>query len=184
MVTISKVILAVDDRVSAQAMEDFLDKLAFPAGTQVKVVHAIEPTEAVSSWPSEQYRIEAEELVASTTSHLSTHFPQLRVQGAVLWGYAEEEIIDLACAWGANLIIVGSHARAGLARLLLGSVAEAVVSHAPCSVLALRHLPKTKEQQVVGCAPESVRADERQDVRPSMPVHPGDWRMPPPPSQS
>jgi universal stress protein A len=37
-----------------------------------------------------------------------------------------------------DLIIVGSHGRSGMAKLLLGSVASYVVSHAPCNVLVVR----------------------------------------------
>lgn len=39
---------------------------------------------------------------------------------------------------GASLIIVGSHGRRGLARTILGSVAEKVVREAPCPVLVVR----------------------------------------------
>ena len=39
---------------------------------------------------------------------------------------------------GASLIIVGSHGRTGIARALLGSVAERVVRHAHCSVMVVR----------------------------------------------
>jgi nucleotide-binding universal stress UspA family protein len=47
-------------------------------------------------------------------------------------------IVDCAREWGADLIILGSHGRRGLDRLLLGSVAESVVRHAPCSVEVVR----------------------------------------------
>jgi nucleotide-binding universal stress UspA family protein len=40
------------------------------------------------------------------------------------------------------LIIVGSHGQRGLRRLLLGSVAEFVARHAPCSVEVVRTQPK------------------------------------------
>ena len=43
-----------------------------------------------------------------------------------------------AKAWGADLIIVGSHGRGFLGRLALGSVSDAVVHSAPCSVLVVR----------------------------------------------
>ncbi len=53
-------------------------------------------------------------------------------------GDARDGILDLARISGADLVVVGSHGRRGLRRLLLGSVAEAVVRHAPCSVLVTR----------------------------------------------
>jgi nucleotide-binding universal stress UspA family protein len=47
-------------------------------------------------------------------------------------------IVDAAREWPADLIVMGSHGRRGLDRLLLGSVAESVVRHAPCSVDIVR----------------------------------------------
>jgi nucleotide-binding universal stress UspA family protein len=47
-------------------------------------------------------------------------------------------IIGEARKWSADLIVLGSHGYTGLKRLLLGSVALFVVSHAPCSVEIVR----------------------------------------------
>lgn len=54
-------------------------------------------------------------------------------------GVPFQEIIAVAKTIGANLIIMGSHGRTGLRRVLMGSVAEKVVRLAPCAVLATRH---------------------------------------------
>ncbi|CAA9512471.1 MAG: hypothetical protein AVDCRST_MAG30-2566 [uncultured Solirubrobacteraceae bacterium] len=48
------------------------------------------------------------------------------------------EIVDLATELGARMIVVGDHARSGAGRVLLGSVADAVLHHAPCDVLVVR----------------------------------------------
>jgi nucleotide-binding universal stress UspA family protein len=53
-------------------------------------------------------------------------------------GDARSAILDEADSWGADLIVVGSHGRTGLKRLVLGSVAAAVVAHAHCSVEVVR----------------------------------------------
>ena len=53
-------------------------------------------------------------------------------------GDAATEIIAAARAFDAGLIVLGTHGRTGLARLLLGSVARNVLHHAPCSVLMVR----------------------------------------------
>jgi nucleotide-binding universal stress UspA family protein len=47
-------------------------------------------------------------------------------------------ILDTAKAWGADLIVLGSHGRHGWDRLLMGSVAESVAFHAHCSVEVIR----------------------------------------------
>lgn len=53
-------------------------------------------------------------------------------------GSAARVISDRATARGAELVVVSSHGRTGLPRILLGSVAEAIVRSAPCSVLVVR----------------------------------------------
>jgi nucleotide-binding universal stress UspA family protein len=53
-------------------------------------------------------------------------------------GRVADTVIGVAGEWGADLIIVGSHSRTGLPRLFLGSVAESIVLHAPCSVEVVR----------------------------------------------
>ncbi len=53
-------------------------------------------------------------------------------------GTAGIAIADHARDVGADLVVISSHGRTGLRRLLIGSVAETVVRHAPCPVLVLR----------------------------------------------
>lgn len=53
-------------------------------------------------------------------------------------GDAADGIVTFAVESGCDLVVVGSHGRRGLRRLLLGSVAEATVRDAPCSVLVTR----------------------------------------------
>jgi nucleotide-binding universal stress UspA family protein len=61
-----------------------------------------------------------------------------RVSTAVETGDTRERIIDSAERWFADLILLGSHGRRGATRFLLGSVAESVARHAPCSVEIVR----------------------------------------------
>ena len=62
------------------------------------------------------------------------------VKFVTLFGDAGHEICDFAKEFDAHLIVMPSHGRTGLKRILLGSVAERVVRFAPCSVLVLRDL--------------------------------------------
>jgi universal stress protein A len=56
----------------------------------------------------------------------------------VVSGHAAEAIVRAAETVGAQLVVVGTHGRSGLARVTLGSTAEAVIDRAPCSVLVVR----------------------------------------------
>jgi nucleotide-binding universal stress UspA family protein len=53
-------------------------------------------------------------------------------------GDPAKEILSVARTWQADLIVMGTHGRTGLQRLVLGSVAQHVISHSPCSVLVAR----------------------------------------------
>jgi nucleotide-binding universal stress UspA family protein len=53
-------------------------------------------------------------------------------------GEPRRVILDGAAAWCANVIVVGSHGKTGLDRLLLGSVSEHIARHARCSVEIVR----------------------------------------------
>jgi universal stress protein A len=65
---------------------------------------------------------------------------QLAIQGEAIAksGPAAQTIVDLAEFERAELVVVGTHGRTGLARLTLGSTAETVIRSAPCSVLVVR----------------------------------------------
>lgn len=64
-----------------------------------------------------------------------------RVEPAVRMGYEADNIVAEARGWGADLLVVGTHARRWGARMMLGSVAEAALREAPCNVLAVPPLP-------------------------------------------
>lgn len=53
-------------------------------------------------------------------------------------GVPQRQILDVASAEGADLIVIGTHGRGGLERALLGSVADHVIRLAPCPVLSVR----------------------------------------------
>ena len=62
----------------------------------------------------------------------------ITVRPVVRTGSANEEIVKLATDESAELIIIGTHGRSGLNRVLLGSVADRVIRFAPCPVLTVR----------------------------------------------
>lgn len=69
-------------------------------------------------------------------SDARVHYEHLLVRGS-----PAEEIVRLAEKREAEMIVMGTHGRTGLGRLLMGSVAEAVVRRAKCPVLTLKSPP-------------------------------------------
>lgn len=68
------------------------------------------------------------------------HDAGLETSTKVLQGDAREMLVDIARAENADLIVLGSHGRTGLAKLVLGSVASHVVAHAGCNVVVVKKL--------------------------------------------
>jgi nucleotide-binding universal stress UspA family protein len=68
----------------------------------------------------------------------------LAARGVVRTGSAAIEITDAASEENADLIVVGTHGRTGLNRLVIGSVAERVVRSAPAPVLTVKPRPTSQ----------------------------------------
>lgn len=87
-----------------------------------------------------QVRDNAERVLSETeaTIRTMTGDAQVQVSKELLVGSPESRIVETAEEMGADLIIVGSHGYNRWERLLLGSVSDSVVHHAPCSVLVVR----------------------------------------------
>lgn len=90
-------------------------------------------------------REQAQELARAHVADLSNGYFAARPSGAlekiavyVAVGSPAERIVALATAIDADLVIVGTHGRQGMQRILLGSVADEVMRRAPCGVYVLR----------------------------------------------
>jgi nucleotide-binding universal stress UspA family protein len=117
--------------------------------TEIRVLHVLQPI-ALEAPPQmgpgyipelQDEKPLARELVERIAKELRG--AGFKVDTAITVGDVRETIIDSAAEWHADLIIVGSHGQRGLRRLLLGSVAEFVARHAPCSVEVVRTQPKS-----------------------------------------
>jgi nucleotide-binding universal stress UspA family protein len=64
--------------------------------------------------------------------------PNVTAEHVLLTGDEATEIVRLAVDEGFDLIVMGTHGRTGLSRLLMGSVAEQVLRRAPCPVLTVK----------------------------------------------
>ncbi|MBK9280056.1 MAG: universal stress protein [Candidatus Obscuribacter sp.] len=144
-----KILLALDHSECSQlAVESVLSR-KWSEGTAFRLVHVLEPfnpIEANANISPEQWscmvdvecnrrRIVAERMLQSAVSRLTSTHPRCEVTTCLSESdMADQSIVDIACEWMADLIVLGSHSRRGLNRLLLGSVANSVLLNAPCAV--------------------------------------------------
>jgi nucleotide-binding universal stress UspA family protein len=84
--------------------------------------------------PPQAYRVEALEKL----EEMRAEGPGVRVETRLAEGNPAEQIIRLAREVPCELVVMGTHGRTGLGRLLMGSVAEQVVRKAPCPVLTVK----------------------------------------------
>jgi nucleotide-binding universal stress UspA family protein len=141
-----KILLAVDESPHSQEAVDEVARRPWPSHSIIRVLSVIQPytppaTEFVLTGATledmrRQQTLEAERLTNRAAEAVKTL--SVSPETVVREGDPRSEIVDEAVEWGADLIVVGSHGRTGIKRWLLGSVASAVVSHAPCSVEVVR----------------------------------------------
>jgi nucleotide-binding universal stress UspA family protein len=138
----SKVLICVDsDPVAVHAAEVGV-ALAAAVGGRIALINVIDRTPSEVAAPETprdllvaEARDHTREVVAAWAARLA---PDVAAETFTPEGHPAEEIVAAAKAWSADLIVIGSHGRGALSRVLLGSVAEAVMRHAPCPVLVAR----------------------------------------------
>ena len=123
---------------SVSAVATALELVEQPSA--VHVIHVVVPLNNMSpglDWGS----IDDQSREQATREHFNEFLEQHGFVGAttvVRVGDPGLEVADYAKESAADLIVISSHGYQGLTRLLLGSVAERVIQHAPCPVLILR----------------------------------------------
>ncbi len=80
----------------------------------------------------------AEKILEDAKDYISEQIKDVAVNTEILYGSPDSRIVETAEKIKADLIIVGSHGYNRWERILLGSVSNSVVHHAPCSVLVVR----------------------------------------------
>lgn len=110
--------------------------LAATGHPSLRTLHVVPPASL------EQTVDGADDDVNAAIRELATFLPAHAEKGkvpaaCVRFGVPDEAIVHEARAWSADLLVLGTHGRRGAARFLVGSVAETVLRHAPCSVLVI-----------------------------------------------
>lgn len=136
------ILIAVDESpVAARAASVGLE-LARSLGAEVAFIHVVDPALGrapdTGTPPGELMALAEQDgrrLLADFRRRASLERPPLEFLRV---GKPGAEIVRSATDWPADLVVIGSHGRGGVTRLLLGSVAEAVMRHAPCPLLVVR----------------------------------------------
>jgi nucleotide-binding universal stress UspA family protein len=141
-----KILLAIDGSAPSQDAIGELAHRPWPSPSALRILSVIQPytppaTEIVlASAMLEEIRQRQAQDAEQITRQTSERFAAsgLSVDTEIREGDPRTAIVEAADEWQADLIVVGSHGRTGLTRLVMGSVAQAVVAHAHCSVEVVR----------------------------------------------
>ena len=146
-----KILIATDGSgFSKAAVEECCRMIIRPENAEVLIVSAYEDAYPIMAEPfavSAEYYQKLDDAVCEMATNfvadakkiVSDAFPGAKfvINTEVLRGPPDQQIIEKAKEWNAEVIVVGSHGRGFWGRLL-GSVSNGVVHHAPCSVLVVR----------------------------------------------
>jgi nucleotide-binding universal stress UspA family protein len=134
--------VATDGSPSSRTALELVRALAWPAGTILRLVHVAPKLPALVEWgPAHRIYESLDELVRASLDETAEHLRRadLSVETDVLaGGESAARIVQDARAFLADLIVTGSRGHGTVATMLLGSVASAIVDHAPCPILVAR----------------------------------------------
>jgi nucleotide-binding universal stress UspA family protein len=144
-----KILLAIDGSRHSDIAVKQVATQPWPTNSSVEILTVIHPTipllteptlmmAAASVQQAEELRAVAPGVVDAAGKQIARSASCLTVTTKILDGAPAHAIVDEARAWGADLIVVGSHGYGFMTRMILGSVAGAVVADAPCSVQVVR----------------------------------------------
>ena len=160
---LDKILIPLDgSKLAEQALTKALEAAQGAGEPTLFLLRAAE----ASTWPGtdateEQVRVvgEAQEYLASVATYLARQGFR-KVKTAVWYGAPASAIVEAARVEKADLIVMTTHGRSGLGRLILGSVAEAVVRGTSTPILLLR-ADGAPIQSPLGLAEERAAAGAR-----------------------
>lgn len=149
MIHVKKILYATDFSSYSNQAYFYAVTLAESHGASLVILHVHTPANAVSVTP-EMAPIIIEEPPGVRTFwrdqllQIKPLNPDIEVQHIMVDGDPADEILRCATDNDVDVIVMGTHGRTGLSRLLMGSVAEKVLHKADCSVLVVK-LPKAHQ---------------------------------------
>ena len=163
-----KIVIAYDGSSCADSALDDLSRAGLPLSAEALVIsvaelplppppppgygilsgYAVGASTLVDTEASSRVVEEANALAFQASRLVQASFPDWEVRSDARLGSPAGEIIEKAEEWGADLIVVGSHGRSALGRLVLGSVSQRIVTEAHCSVRIARNSRVGKDAPV------------------------------------
>jgi nucleotide-binding universal stress UspA family protein len=173
---IRKILVPLDFSPPSDQALAYARALAADSGASLHVLHVVEDRLLSGPWPNEVYLGELPKLRATLIGDAEERLREcaklveaegVQVTCEVAIGGPTHTIVDAAATSDIDLIVMGTHGRTGLTHLLIGSVAERVIRHAPCPVLVVR---ERKAADRPGSVAEysSDSAEGRAAVRPPL----------------
>ena len=154
----TRILVATDFSLDSDSALAYALALARTIPASVHVLHVVENPLAAGVWSSEVYTTEIAGLQINLVREAKRHLQRglrgidhrgVKMTSEVRTGRAGPTVVECARDIEADLVVVGSHGRTGVAHLVMGSVAEHVVRHAPCPVLVIRPIQREKHQAAV-----------------------------------
>jgi nucleotide-binding universal stress UspA family protein len=147
-----RILVAVDgSETSLRGLAEGIG-LAKDTGARLLLVHVLNALVLESEIASTAYYQALADALRSSGAKILEHAAMLVRQADVpfeqklvekIGAYASHEIVAQAKEWNADLIVLGTHGRRGLKRLVMGSDAEVVLRRSPVPVLMVRDQPET-----------------------------------------
>lgn len=137
-----RILIAIDASTFAAKAAKAGFAFAHRVHAHIALVYAVDPAREVVSadlgiTPQESEAILVEEAERTIENYIKIYNGGEDVVRFTPHGIAEEEILRIAKEWRADLIVMGTHGRSAIGRMLSGSKAEYVVRHATVPVLLM-----------------------------------------------
>jgi nucleotide-binding universal stress UspA family protein len=152
---ISSILLPTDFSECANYALSYATSLARASGASIICVHVIETVVPTVGYAGMAEPLPIADISDQLEDSAERELPKiagcedcagLRVEEVITHGDAASEIVRVAKERGVDLIVISSHGRTGLGRMLFGSTAEAVVRHASCPVLVVKPPPEESDE--------------------------------------
>ncbi len=144
MATLTKILCALDLSEHSKTVADYASMFARMSNAKIHVIYVAPTMTQYTGFHVAPNTIDGfvGEIVTGAehamADFVNEHFADMEVESEIVIGYATEEILSSATKCGADLIIMGTHGRKGMDRILFGSVAEKVIIQSNVPVITIR----------------------------------------------